>query len=268
MSSIRSFAKRVYLKTIKFIWFFDALLYLGSNFSCPICTWNFRKMKPFKEFFYIKGELIDHYTDNAICPRCGSDIRHRFSFNFLKDNTKIFISRIKLLHFAPETYLSAYLRKQSNIEYVCCDIDPAQFPGSIKVNITNIQFFDASFDAIICIHVLEHIQNDIKAIGELYRILRPGGWALIAIPVYGDTTFELYDLDYDGRETMYGTGEHMRMNGLDFTDKLTAAGFSVSVVSFDDVLGNYMDRNIVTPHTESDKYLFFCKKLDAETSLV
>jgi len=217
-------------------------------------------MKPFRGFFYIKGELMDHYTENAICPRCRSDMRHRFSLIFIKNNANLLKSKVKLLHFAPEIYLSVYFKKQRNIEYVCCDIDPTQFPGSIKVDITNIQFFDASFDAIICIHVLEHIQDDTKAIDELYRILKPEGWILIVIPVYGDTTLELNDLDYDSREKMYGSGKHMRMNGLDFTKKLSAAGFSVDIVSFDDVPGNYMERKIVTPHVESDKYLFFCKK--------
>ena len=157
-------------------------------------------------------------------------------------------------------HLSPYLKKQSNIDYVSCDIDPKQFPGSIKVDITRIQFIDSSFDAVICIHVLEHIQDDKKAIDELYRIIKPGGWALIVIPVYGDTTLEIRDLDYNGREKMYGTGEHMRMNGLDFSKKLTAAGFSVNIVSFDNVQGNYIDRSIVSPHVESDKYLFFCEK--------
>jgi hypothetical protein len=83
---------------------------------------------------------------------------------------------------------------------------------------------------------------------------------LIAVPVYGEETFEDPGLDYAGRERMYGVGDHMRLNGLDFKDKLSAAGFTVVLYSIDDVPGPYFDRSAVSPHLESDRYLFFCKK--------
>jgi SAM-dependent methyltransferase len=258
-SALRSFAKQIYIKGLNAVLFCNALFYRGSALFCPICEQSFRKMMPFRGSFYVKGELVDHYTPNALCPRCRNDIRHRFILTFLKGKEDRLIPGIRMLHFAPETALSSYL-KNRGINYVGCDIDAAAFPGAVKVDVTDIPFGDASFDAVICIHVLEHIIDDEKGIREIYRILKPGGWALIAVPVYGETTLDIKDLTYEGREKMYGTGEHMRMNGLDFTGRLASAGFSVEVVTFEDVPGDYIDRAVRSPHTESDRYLFFCRK--------
>lgn len=237
---------------------FDLIRYIGIRFSCPICGRRFRKMKPYVTSFYIKGTLIDHYTENAICPKCGSDIRHRFGFTFLKCKTNLLKSNIKLLHVAPEEGIYYFLSRQKNIKYFPCDINPSG--GMTKVDLTDIPFGDSSFGAFICNHVLEHIKDDVKAIAELYRILKPNGWGLITIPIYGETTFEDQTLDYSSREKMYGMGNHVRMNGLDFKLKLYEAGFLVDIYSLDDVSGNYVDRNIKSPHIESDKYLFFVRK--------
>lgn len=227
---------------------------------CPCCGGYFRKMKPYKAFFYLKGKLTDYYTENAICPGCGSDIRHRFLLSFLVNKTNVLNKLTKILYFAPETFIRDFLKKQKNVECVLCDIVPSCYPGAIKVDMTDIKFSDDSFDGFIASHVLEHIKDDVRAVKEVYRVVRPGGWALIVIPIYGEETFEDAGLDYNGREKMYGIGEHMRMNGLDFKIKLANAGFSVNVYSLNDVPGNYIDRNVNSVHVESDKYLFFCKK--------
>jgi len=259
-STIRSSAKRAYLKILDASLFVNSRFYRGSGFSCPACNGKFRKMMPFKGHYYVRGVLVDHYTPNARCPRCRSEIRHRFILTFLKGKSGFLAEKIRLLHFAPEAFLSAYLSRQPNIEHVKCDIDPANFPGAIRADITDIPFDAGSFDAVICIHVLEHIEDDSRAIREIYRILRPGGWALVAIPVYGETTYEIKGLSYGEREKAYGTGQHMRMNGLDFVSRLSDAGFSVETVSFDDVPGDYIDRTVKTPHTESDRFLFWLTK--------
>ncbi|MFC2091746.1 class I SAM-dependent methyltransferase [Elusimicrobiota bacterium] len=257
MPEIKPLIKGVLRRTISKI---SAFWYSGETFICPICNGHFRRMKSYKKSYYIKGELVDCSTKNAICPNCYSDIRHRFILIFLTKNTNLLSENIKLLHFAPETGIMNYLNKQENIEYIACDIDPSRYSKAIKVDITDIIFADNSFDAIICNQVLEHIRDDLRAIKELYRVLKPGGWVLLSVPIYGETTFEQPELDYKGREKMYGIGEHMRLNGLDLERKLTKEGFSVSIYSIDDIPGEYVDRSVHTPHTESDKYLFYCIK--------
>jgi SAM-dependent methyltransferase len=253
--------KKIVSQKMAFVWRRCAnILCLRNRFVCPCCGGHFRKMKSYEESFYIKGKLIDHYTENAICPACGSDIRHRFLFTFLENNTDILTTHLRLLHFAPEKGISCFFKKQRNIDYVPCDINPSNYSGAIKIDITNIQFPDNSFDCILATHVLEHIKDDKRAIKEIYRVLKPGGWALVVIPIYGEKTFEDHDLDYSGREKMYGMGDHMRMNGLDFRVKLVDAGFHVDILSLDDVPGKYIDRSIRSPHVDSDKYLFFATK--------
>src|SRR5258707_15185241 len=81
-----------------------------------------------------------------------------------------------LLHFAPEPGIERLLRPQIR-RYVSADIDPGV--ADVAVDITDMQFDDGTFDAAICSHVLEHVPDDAAAVSELYRVLRPGGWALV-----------------------------------------------------------------------------------------
>jgi SAM-dependent methyltransferase len=240
------------------LWTLDSLRYSGKRFHCPICEREFDRMKPFVGSYRLRGVEIDHYTENAICPRCHGDIRQRFIMAFIKLRTDLFSRRQRVLHFAPE--MSLYKRlKSANLDYVTADIDPSRYVDAIYVDITDIRF-EEEFDCVICIHVLEHIPDDRMAIREIYRVLKPGGHAILAIPTYGENTFEIPGLNYSGREAQYGNGDHLRLNGLDFSEKLKEAGFEVELVSYDEILGNYVDRSITSAHTDSDKYLFCCVK--------
>lgn len=242
------------IRAIKYVYFY------GSRFFCPCCGGHFRKMSPYKGSFHIKGRLINADAKNAVCPVCGSHMRYRFLLTFLKNNTNIFKDKIRLLHFAPEKEITEFFRKQKNIEYVAADIDPTKYADTVKIDITDIGFPDNSFDAVIASHVLEHIKDDKKAIGEIYRVIRPGGWSVLVVPLY-DEAFEDASLDYAGRERMYGIGLHVRLNSFEsFKAKLEDAGFKVSAYSIDDILGNYVDRTSKSLYIESDRYLFYCRK--------
>lgn len=236
------------------------LKYGGWGYSCPICQGHFRKLMPSEGFYYIRQALIDHYTANSICPRCGSGIRHRFIFSFLQQNLPKWKSGQSILHFAPEQSLYAFFQRQGQVEYVPCDLYPNQELKIRKVDIVSIDFPPQRFDLIVCIHVLEHIQDDHQAISELFRILKPGGQALIAVPIYGETTFEDPSLNEVQREKMYGIGDHRRLNGLDLKQKLEKVGFCVRIVATDEVPGNYMDHTASSPHISSDKFLFWCTR--------
>lgn len=227
---------------------------------CPICRKGFSRMDPYIASFHLRGELVDHYTENALCPGCGSKIRHRFAVQFLIHCTPLLRGGIRLLHFAPEPQIADFLAKLNMVEYAACDTDTARYPGAIKVDLPELPLPDASFDAILSIHVLEHIADDARAIREMYRVLAPGGWAVVAIPVYGQTTLEIPGLDENERERIYCVRSHQRLNGLDFRAKLENAGFTVKLYSFDTVPGNYLDRSVRSPHVESDRYLFYCTK--------
>ena len=241
---------------------FAKLFSKNHKLLCPICDFSDYNFSDYNGKYYIKGELVDHYTKDSICPNCRSDIRHRFIYKFLKESTDLFKVPTRVLHFAPEKWLATRLREMKNIDYIPCDIDPKKldFVDAVHVDNTDISFDDNTFDAIISIHVLEHIEDDMKAIKETYRVLRSGGWALIAIPVYGKVTYEDKTLDAAGREKMYGLSEHIRMNGLDVVRKLEMAGFNVKTYELDDLGGQFYNNEVTSPHIESDKYLFYCVK--------
>lgn len=235
------------------------LPYLGFRFRCRFCGGSFRKMKPYTESFSLRGRLIDHYTENAICPRCGSDIRFRFALEFLLQR-RLLDGPVRLLFFAPDRWLHGALSKHSGVEVTACDIEPQWYPGAIQVDITDTGLADESYDAIICMHVLEHVSDDAKALRELYRVLEPCGWALLAVPILGDETFEDPSLDAEERQRFCGLSEHLRMYGLDFASRISAHGFETEVVTIDDLSGNYVDRSAASPHMDSDKHLFFARK--------
>lgn len=241
-------------------WHLNSYRYLGEKFACPICEGRFREMMPFRGIFNIRGVPTDHYTPNAVCPRCRSVARQRFVVEYIRQRTDLLKGRSRVLHFAPE--ISIYnLFKGTSADYVAADIDPSRYAGKVaRADVTAVPFPADSFDALICIHVLEHVVDDQKAMAEFFRVLRPGGQAIIAVPTYGARTFEDTSLDFAGRELQYGIGDHVRMNGLDFANRLEVTGFAVQIVSMDDVGGTWLDRTVQSPHTDSDRYLFICTK--------
>ena len=100
----------------------------------------------------------------------------------------------------------------------------------VKMDITDIQYDDDSFDAIVCCHVLEHVLDDRKAISEFYRTLKPGGWAILQVPVSLSLYTTLEDptvTTREGRERVFGQANHVRLYGKNYKNRLEEAGFSV-----------------------------------------
>jgi len=137
------------------------------------------------------------------------------------------------LHVAPETCLADKFKKE--YDYLSIDLDGKK--AMMAMDLTAMTFDDNSFDAIVCNHVLEHIPNDKKAMKELYRVLKPGGWASLQVPIKGDVTQEdLSVTDPKERLRLYGQEDHVRYYGRDFAERLKDAGFEVSIMPKDDLL--------------------------------
>lgn len=115
----------------------------------------------------------------------------------------------------------------ANLDYVAADIDPSQFAEAVYADITCIPFGNDEFDYLICIHVLKHIKDDRKALGEIHRVLKPNGHAILAVPTYGDKTFENANFSYKEREIQYGTGGHLRLNGWTSPTNLGSPGLTL-----------------------------------------
>ena len=105
------------------------------------------------------------------------------------------------------------------------------------MDITSLSFADGNFDAIVCNHVLEHFPNDRVAIAELFRVLKPGRWGSIQVPMACEVTQEDFSITSpDERRRLYGQEDHVRMYGNDITDRLREAGFEVTVLPMQDLL--------------------------------
>ena len=100
----------------------------------------------------------------------------------------------------------------------------------VKMDITEIDYPDKSFNVIICNHVLEHIIDDKKAMNELYRVLKPGGWGILQVPMSLSltTTYEDFSItDPTQREQVFGQSDHVRIYAIDYLDRLKESGFQV-----------------------------------------
>jgi len=122
------------------------------------------------------------------------------------------------------------------LDYVSADIER---PAMVQMDITDIHYPSDSFDVILCCHVLEHVREDRKAISELYRVLRPGGWLLVQVPQLPGVAHTMEDeavVDPDERFRLYGWHTHVRAYGPDLKDRLEAAGFSAQRLLWSDVV--------------------------------
>ncbi|WP_161488140.1 class I SAM-dependent methyltransferase [Sedimentisphaera cyanobacteriorum] len=133
----------------------------------------------------------------------------------------------KMLHIAPEKCFTEIFSNLSHIDYLSADLNSPE--AMEKIDITDINYPDESFDVIYSSHVLEHVPDDKKALTEFYRVLKPGGWMLLSIPINENLEVTDADLELDDpqeRIRRFGNVDHMRVYGIDFEDKLEISGFN------------------------------------------
>jgi SAM-dependent methyltransferase len=198
-----------------------ALLLKGNKFTDPIDGKSFSMFLPYG---------YGNQRNNVLSPSTLSLERHRLLWLFLQNETDFFTSETKkkILHFAPEQAFYKRFRNQKNIDYTTTDLlSPL---ADVKADICNLPFQDNFYDIILCNHVLEHIPDDTKAMQELYRVLKPGGMAILQIPqdVLRATTFSDDSIvDQKERSKIFGQYDHVRIYGRDYFDKLRSIGFQV-----------------------------------------
>ncbi|MAW16827.1 MAG: class I SAM-dependent methyltransferase [Flavobacteriaceae bacterium] len=198
--------------------------YRGSRYTDPI---NGKSYRSFLPYGYVK------IRPNALSPGTLSLERHRLIWLYLQRETNFFKTSAKLLHMAPEKAFMKRLKKLKNLAYTTCDLESPL--ADVKTDICDLPFDDASFDWILCNHVLEHIPNDTKAMQELYRVLKPGGIALLQVPLESNRkeTFEDDSIVNKAERTkVFGQYDHVRIYGKDYFDKLRQTGFEVSEIQF------------------------------------
>ena len=227
----------LFLTIAKFRRWVKSYYYFGTAVSCPFCGGHFRSFLPtgvmerkFWRSVEAKKLLDEEFVTvcNLKCPRCGSSERHRLAFFYLRDNLSMKENQgVRLLDVAPDVFVTKSLFETANIDYVSVDL--VRGNADYRMDITNLQFADDSFDVIICYHVLEHIKEDRKAIDELYRVLKPGGWAILQVPIWARQTYEDDAIPREQFLNHYGHSDHVRVYGPDFKERLTSSGFQVNL---------------------------------------
>ena len=209
------------------------IYYAGDRYLCPVCGTHLRKFVRYGYKFPVLKEKevvgVGECPDGQ-CPICGALDRVRLLYLYLLHKTDIFHKPQKILHVAPETRIGNRIRRVTGVDYLTADLNPEGV--MVKMDIMDIQYPDNSFDVIICNHVLEHVADDQKAMRELCRTLKPGGWAILQVPISLVLTKTYEDSSITtpvGREQAFGQGDHVRIHARDYKDRLEWAGFKVNV---------------------------------------
>lgn len=191
-----------------------ALYYAGKNYQCNLCDYHL-------------NQFVKHHQYDLLCPNCGSLSRTRRLYKTLTN----FPLQGKVLHFSPPKSLASKLRTLESIDYYTSDFE-GEFEAEFQFDITSISQPDQSFNFIICYHILEHIDEDITAMKELYRILKSNGKVFIQTPykegeIYEDNSIQSKEL----RTVAFGQEDHVRIYSLKGLNKrLEHVGFKTEIV--------------------------------------
>lgn len=223
--------------------------YRGSGRYCPVCDEAAKRFVPYG--FPTR--------DEACCIHCGSLERHRMTWSYFERETDLFDGRTKrMLHVAPERQFEKLLRDRIGPGYLTADLFNPR--AMIEMDITEIQFDDDTFDVLYCSHVLEHVDDDRKAMREFRRVLKPSGWAVLLVPLSAETTFEDPSVkDPAERLRLFGQDDHVRRYGPDFEDRLREAGFHVERVEPETFLSpSEIDEMCIG--VDVDDKIYLCRK--------
>jgi SAM-dependent methyltransferase len=240
----------------------DVVPSLGLRYRCPFCHLRFRKLEP-------RGRDLPVYAEQGVvgggyrlaeCPWCRSNDRERLLYLFLRRDTELFRKPMRVLHLAPEARLRRAI-EPAQAEYTTADL---RMTGvDLQLDLTDIPRPGASFDAIICSHVLEHVHDDRAGMRELHRVLASGGWAVLQVPIASraerteeeDASAPLPD---EKRAERFGDPTHVRLYAEgDYVRRLEEAGFAVSARDALQLLGGQTVRSYALVPEEK---VFFCTR--------
>ncbi|MDR7132150.1 SAM-dependent methyltransferase [Algoriphagus sp. 4150] len=219
----------------------------GNAVTCPVCEHSYKKFLPY-------GRIA---RANALCPNCLSLERHRLMWLYLKEKTNFFSAPLRVLHVAPEHCFIGRFAGLGNLDYITADIESPL--AKVKMDVHDIPFPDNSFDVVFCNHVLEHVEDDLKACAEFNRVLKPSGWGILQSPVYPiDSTLEDKSItDPAERERIFGQRDHVRKFGKDYAERLRKSGLQIEENLFvKEISPELITQNALPP----EEVIFVCRK--------
>jgi SAM-dependent methyltransferase len=212
--------------------------------ECNVCGWQGKHL------------VSDGWHERAQCPSCRSGVRHRLLLAALTHIEALSLARLvrgkRVLHFAPERLIERLLRESAG-QYVTADyLNPRR---DLQLDLSDMAgVADGQFDLLIACDVLEHVADDRRALGEICRVLSPGGFAILTVPQqdYLPQTFEDASIVTPAdRERRYGQSDHLRIYGDDFPDLLQAAGFEVTAIDERSFSADFSSRHVLAPPERS-----------------
>ena len=199
------------------------LWYRGKGFTDPINGKSYRKFLPYG---------YQKQRSNVLSPGTLSLERHRLLWLYFNRETDFFYRAADVLHIAPEQAFVKRFRQLNHRSYITSDLHSPI--ADVQADICNLPFSDQQFDWVVCNHVLEHISNDKIAMQEIYRVLKPGGTAILQVPLRLDQdTFEDDRItDPKERAQVFGQYDHIRIYGKDYQNRLKQVGFTVKMLAY------------------------------------
>ena len=191
----------------------------GSNHECVICDFK-------------ASDWVQLPNNDLLCPNCGSLARDRRLWQILKE--QYIKSNIQVLYFSPSRPIYRNWKKEKNVNHIASDLS-GDFMADVAYDITQIVEKENTFDLIICYHILEHVIDDVKAMSELYRVLKPNGTVLIQTPFKEGEIYEDYSITSEAERLLhFGQEDHVRVYSVEgLKTRLESVGFDVIVNRFE-----------------------------------
>jgi SAM-dependent methyltransferase len=222
-----------------------AKISIGANYHCIMCGNDIQCFMPYRKGLSDVPPLMRHLeivgsdVENFSCPICACHDRERHLLMYLKaSNSLEKMQGAKILHFAPEKNLIKIIQSTAPNEYILGDLYPTSLEIK-KINLQAINYPNEYFDFVLANHVLEHVDNDSEALDEIYRVLRPGGYAILQTPFSNilQSTFSDPGINNEqARLHAYGQEDHQRLYGKNIFSTIQISGLTSLVKSHNQIL--------------------------------
>ena len=247
-------------------WRIVARIPFGARYRCCICERSVQFFLPYRGGLADVPPLIRQLgvvgsdLENFECPACGCHDRERHLLMYLRSTGLLrLMAGARILHIAPEPYLQRFISDTAPAEYVLGDLNPTR-TGIQRIDLQAVPCPADYFDFVLANHVLEHVQDDMQALGEIFRILRPGGYAVLQTPYSGVLTHVFEDRGIQTERAClhaYGQEDHCRLYGRDIAERFETVGFRPLVGSHSELLSGI---DSVQAGVNPDEPFFLFKK--------